>query len=65
MTGIVKNGAYSARATYKVRLDGEIMTVYSVDGDLLEADADVECGHTCYDEGDIDLDVTLVSMEDV
>lgn len=59
------NGAYSVRATYKVNLDGEIVTVFAVDGDELEPDDYLECGDICYDEGDINLDATLVSIRDV
>ena len=57
------NGFYSVRATYAAMVDGEMVTIYSVDGAKLEADDYVECGKVCHREGEIDLDATLVSLK--
>lgn len=59
------NEKYSARVKYKALVGDEMVTVYSLDGDFLEAHSYTECGDTCYKEGDIFLNVTLVSVEDV
>lgn len=50
---------YSAKAIYKYEIDGEIVTVNSINGDELEYNEEEYCDGTCYTEGSIKINVEL------
>ncbi len=50
------NDYYSIKALYKAIVEGDTVTVYSVDGRRLESRSEDYCDGTCYSEGNIDLD---------
>lgn len=56
---ILHNDYYSVRAEYKVMLDQDLVTVYSVDGGTLDYESESYCDDTCYEEGVETLDATL------
>jgi len=55
----LKNDIYSVRAEYHAVIDGDTVTIYSVDGEDLSYDEDEYCDGSCYEPGEIDLDAEL------
>jgi hypothetical protein len=53
------NDTYSVRAQYTAVIDGDTVTVFSVDGDDLDYTEDEYCDDTCYEKGSIELDAEL------
>lgn len=53
------NGNLSARAKYTTTIDGQVVTVYSVDGDHLYSSSESYCDADCYEEGIIKLNIKL------
>ena len=57
------NGTYSIRAAYFAMVNGEKVSVFVVDGDTLSEGTGYGCSDPCYEEGSIDLDVSLISLK--
>jgi hypothetical protein len=53
------NNYYSVRAKYKAIINGNLVTVYSIDGGSLDASETDYCDGVCYSDGTLTLDGSL------
>jgi hypothetical protein len=53
------NNYYSVRAKYRAIINGNSVTVYSIDGGSLDAFETDYCDGVCYSNGSLDLDAKL------
>lgn len=58
-TYTLPNNYYSVRAKYKAIINGNLVTVYSIDGGSLDAFQNDYCDGTCYDTGTLNLNAEL------